>query len=87
MRKITRRRFVKGSVAAGLAFGLCRSGRSASPNSDVRLAIVGLGGINIPASVGGRGRQLIAAFSKVPGARITALCDVDSVIWAMVSRS
>lgn len=80
MQKATRRDFVKGCLAAGLAFGLPRSARSASPNSDVRLAIVGLGGINVPGSVGGRGRQLIDAFQKVPGAKITALCDVDQDI-------
>ena len=83
MQRVTRRGFLKSSTAAGLAFGLSQSvgsARSASPNSDVRLAIVGLGGIDVPGSVGGRGRQLIQAFRKVPGARITALCDVDSSI-------
>jgi predicted dehydrogenase len=30
--------------------------------------------------VGGRGRQLIEAFLKVPGARITSLCDVDKAV-------
>ena len=30
--------------------------------------------------MGGRGRQLINEFRKVPGARIAALCDVDEVI-------
>ncbi len=71
---------MKGCLAAGLAFGGSRSARSASPNSDVRLAIIGLGGIDIPGSVGGRGRQLIDAFLKVPGAKITALCDVDKAV-------
>jgi predicted dehydrogenase len=80
MQKATRRDFVKGCMAAGLAFGLPRFARSASPNSEVRLAIVGLGGIDVPGSVGGRGRQLIDAFGKVPGMKITALCDVDRAI-------
>jgi predicted dehydrogenase len=80
MPKTTRRDFVKGCLAAGLAFGGSRSAWSASPNSDVRLAIIGLGGIDIPGSVGGRGRQLIDAFLKVPGAKITALCDVDKAV-------
>jgi predicted dehydrogenase len=80
MQKATRRDFVKGCMGAGLAFGLPRFARSASPNSDVRLALVGLGGINVPGSVGGRGRQLIDAFAKVRGARITALCDVDKAV-------
>ncbi len=87
MHRTTRRSFVKSSMAGGLALGLSRVGNSAapaasaaSPNSEVRLAIVGLGGIDIPGSVGGRGRQLIEAFEKVPGVRIAALCDVDQAI-------
>ncbi|MBM4029761.1 MAG: Gfo/Idh/MocA family oxidoreductase [Planctomycetes bacterium] len=80
MRKTTRRDFVKGCLGAGLAFGWPRPVRSAGPNSEVRLAIVGLGGIDIPGGVGGRGRQLVDAFRKVPGARITTLCDVDQAI-------
>lgn len=87
MQQVTRRDFVKGSVGAGLGLGLSRAGRAgtpstraASPNSEVRLAIVGLGGIDVPGSVGGRGRQLIDAFQKVPGAKVAALCDVDKAI-------
>ncbi len=80
MQKATRRDFVKGCLAAGLACGWPRSVQSAGSNSDVRLAIVGLGGIDVPGSVGGRGRQLIDALLKVPGARIVALCDVDKAI-------
>lgn len=80
MQRTTRREFVKGCLATGLVFGLPRSAPAASANSDVRLAIVGLGGIDVPGSVGGRGRQLIDALAKVRGARITALCDVDKAI-------
>jgi predicted dehydrogenase len=80
MRRVTRREFVKGGLAAGLALGLPRSVRSANPSSEVRLAIVGLGSIDVPGNVGGRGRQLIDAFRKVPGARIVTLCDVDKAI-------
>jgi hypothetical protein len=87
IQKATRRDFVKGSMAAGLGFGLSVAGRAGAPspkaagaNSEVRLAICGLGGIDLPGSVGGRGRQLIAAFQKVPGAKIAALCDVDKTI-------
>ena len=59
----------------------CR--RSLAPQSRVdavRLAIIGLGGLNIPGSVGGRGRQLINALRKTPGNRIVALCDVDEEV-------
>jgi predicted dehydrogenase len=80
MRKTTRRGFVKGCLATTVAFGFPRFARSAGPNSEVRLAIVGLGAIDVPGNVGGRGRQLIDAFRKVPGARITVLCDVDQAI-------
>lgn len=87
MRQITRRNFVKGSMAAGLGFGLANAGRAAapsiqtgSPNGDVRLGIVGIGSVDVPGNVGGRGRQLMDAFHKVPGAKIVALCDVDETI-------
>ena len=39
--------------------------------------MIGLGGLNIAGSVGGRGRQLIRNFREVPGVRIAALCDCD----------
>lgn len=80
MQRVARRDFVKGCLAAGLTLGWSQSPSPAGPNSDVRLAIVGLGGIDIPGGVGGRGRQLIDAFGKVPGAKVTALCDVDKVV-------
>jgi predicted dehydrogenase len=84
MKRLTRREFVQGSIAAGVALGVPRLGRAASPagksvgpNSEVRLAIVGLGSLDTPGNVGGRGRQLIGFLQKVPGTRIVALCDVD----------
>jgi predicted dehydrogenase len=44
------------------------------------MAVIGLGGMNIAGSVGGRGRQLIGFLRDVPNARIVALCDVDQAI-------
>lgn len=82
MRNITRRDFVKGSLAAGLAMGLPLAAGAAAPSEQVRLAFIGLGGIDVPGSVGGRGRQLINSFLKVPGAKVAALCDVDPTILA-----
>ena len=74
----------QGSLAAGLAWGLPRLGRAgtpqskaAGPNSEVRIGIVGMGGLETPGNVGGRGRQLIGFLREVPEARIVALCDVD----------
>jgi predicted dehydrogenase len=73
-------------MTAGLALGLpgrvlgAERSSPGTPNSEIRLAIVGLGGINTPGGVGGRGRQLINSLRKVGGNRIVALCDVDKEI-------
>lgn len=81
MSQIPRRSFLKTSAtAAGLTGAMPRLARSGSPNSDVRIAIAGLGGINVVGGVGGRGRQLIRNFRGVPGVKIVALCDVDRAI-------
>jgi predicted dehydrogenase len=86
MSRINRRRFLAGAATAA-AFGLpaLRLGRDSScraagPNDEIRLAIIGLGGLNVVGGVGGRGRQLIRNFREVPGVRIAALCDCDSSI-------
>jgi predicted dehydrogenase len=85
MKSVTRRDFVKSSLAGGMMLGLPslmlgRSARGAGPNSEIRLGVVGLGGINTVGGVGGRGRQLIERFRQVPGLKIVALCDVDETI-------
>ncbi|MFZ2642515.1 MAG: Gfo/Idh/MocA family oxidoreductase [Verrucomicrobiia bacterium] len=81
MRTLTRRDFLRTSAITGLAFGMPEiTIGSEKPNSEVRIAIVGLGGINIAGGVGGRGRQLIKSFCKVPGVKIVALCDVDKTV-------
>ena len=82
MTRISRREAIRATVAGGIAcgFGTVLSpnrARAADANSQVRLAIIGLGGINIPGSVGGRGRQLIDALRGVPQAKIVSVCDVD----------
>lgn len=85
MKQRSRRDILKSSMAAGLALGLPRLalgvGQSgAGPNAEVRMAIIGLGGIDTVGGVGGRGRQLIGALRKVPGVKIVAVCDVDKTI-------
>lgn len=87
MKRVTRRNFLKKSVVAGLALGLPKliisagqAAQATGPNSQVRVAVVGLGGIEVVGGVGGRGRQLINLLQKVPGAKIVALCDVDQAI-------
>ncbi len=80
MKQLTRRDFLKTSAVAGLAFGMPSLATAGSADSEVRIAMVGLGGIKIPGSVGGRGRQLIKSFREVPGVKIAALCDVDKAV-------
>jgi predicted dehydrogenase len=57
-----------------------QTGASQSANGAVRLGLIGLGGLNVPGSVGGRGRQLMNTIRKIPEARIVALCDVDDAV-------
>ncbi|MCY2989984.1 MAG: Gfo/Idh/MocA family oxidoreductase [Planctomycetota bacterium] len=86
MKRTTRRDFLKTSVTGGLALGLPNLGvaqrrlQAAGPNAEVRVAVVGLGGIDTIGGVGGRGRQLIRRLQEVPGARVVALCDVDQAV-------
>ncbi len=87
MRSFRRREFLKRSMVGGMALGLPsllaggqRLAQGAGPNGDLRIAVIGLGGLNVVGSVGGRGRQLIAALRKVPGTRVVALCGVDRAI-------
>ncbi|MFA6562485.1 MAG: Gfo/Idh/MocA family oxidoreductase [Verrucomicrobiia bacterium] len=80
MKTLTRRDFLRTSTVAGLALGMPRLATAADTSSKIRIAVVGLGGINIVGGVGGRGRQLIKSFLKVPGVKIAALCDVDRTI-------
>lgn len=75
----TRKEFLKASLAAGGAALIARSRVAAavapkgSPNGDVRLAIIGCRG---------KGASHIKDFLKVEGAKIVALCDVDSEVLA-----
>jgi predicted dehydrogenase len=66
---MTRRQFVKGSVAAGL--GLVYAGPTArvlGANGDIRVAVVG---------INGRGGSHISGFGDMKGVRVVAFCDVD----------
>jgi predicted dehydrogenase len=75
MKKITRRNFVKGSMATSAALALqgCSSGtapfaRVRGANEDIRVAVIGFRG---------KGGQHIKVFSKMAGVRIVALSDAD----------
>src|ERR1043165_3283397 len=66
MKHISRRHFVKGTLAAGLSLGAWSKVHGA--NEAVRVGIVGFHG---------RGKDHIEGFRRVAGVRIVALCDVD----------
>ncbi len=75
MTKLTRRDFLKSSIAAGAALALpgCMSlrppfSRVIGANDDIRIAIVGFNG---------HGKSHIKGYSEIPGVRIVALCDPD----------
>ena len=70
MKKITRRDFVKGSIAGGIALTLPFS-RARGANDDLRVAVVGFNG---------QGGGHISKFRNTPGVRVVALCDVDEKV-------
>ena len=87
MKRISRRNMVKSTLVGGLALGRqdptagdAPPVQAAGPNSDVRLGLIGLGGIDVQGGVGGRGRQLLQQIRQVPGAKVVAVCDVDEAI-------
>ena len=62
----SRRRVVK-AAATGVA-GMMLAPRFVGANSDIRVAVIGLGN---------KGSQHVKVFRKMPGVRVAALCDVD----------
>ncbi len=68
MKHITRRDFMKGSMAAGVGLTLAPFSRVRGANDDIRVAVVG---------IKGRGGSHIGNFHKMSGVRVVALCDVD----------
>lgn len=71
----TRRDFLKTTLTAAAAVSLSARSRAqvAGANGDIRVAVIGLHG---------RGKAHIAAFRRIPGVRLVALCDVDSAVLA-----
>jgi predicted dehydrogenase len=67
MKSITRRDFVKSSIAGGLALAAPFS-RVRGANDDLRVAVAG---------IRGRGGGLMGGFREAAGVRVVALCDVD----------
>jgi predicted dehydrogenase len=80
MKNINRRSFIKSTALGAAALGIPARSWAQVPgaNSDIRFGVVGFKG---------RGRDHINGMGSVPGARLTALCDVDSsVLEAEVKR-
>jgi predicted dehydrogenase len=86
MKSLTRRAFLKSTLTTGAAVDLLQSAAfgqgssNSSANNTIRIAVVGLGGIDVIGGVSGRGRRLMDTLGKVPDVRIAALCDVDQAI-------
>lgn len=74
MNNITRRKFIQGTVAAGVAPAIARA---RGVNDEIRIGVIGLGS---RVKLGGKGKADIAAWRKLPGVRVVALCDVDETI-------
>ncbi|MEM9158369.1 MAG: Gfo/Idh/MocA family oxidoreductase [Verrucomicrobiota bacterium] len=68
----TRRSFIKSTALLTGAFAIGAS-KGASPNSDIRVAVVGLRG---------RGKSLIKDVIRTEGATLAAICDADTAILA-----
>ena len=69
MGSITRRQFVKGSVAAGLGMAMIAPvSRIRGANEEIRVAVIG---------INGRGDGHINEFEQMEGVRVVAFCDVD----------
>jgi hypothetical protein len=78
---MARRDFIQGSAIAATSLAASQFHAQAAPfakvrgaNDDIRLAVVGVGST---VKIGGKGKQDIRDFRKVPGVRVVALCDVD----------
>lgn len=69
MNALTRRTFLKASLAASASLSLLPGGRAASPNEKILIGVMGLGG---------RGSYLAQAFARRKDAAIVWLCDPDS---------
>jgi len=67
MKRLTRREFMAGSVAAGAALAMPFS-KVRGANDTIRMAVAG---------VRGRGGSLAREFNDLEGVRIVAVCDVD----------
>jgi len=70
MKSVTRRDFVKSSIAGGLALAAPFS-RVRGANDGLRVAVTG---------IRGRGWGLVGGFHEADGVRVVAICDVDEKV-------
>jgi len=69
MSKLTRRDFIRSSMAVGAGLAMVGpASRVLGANDDLRLGVIG---------VGGQGGGHMNYFSKIPGVRLVAICDAD----------
>ena len=76
MPRLTRRKFVQGTLAAGATFtiaGTKSSGKVLGANETVRAGVVG---------INGRGSSHIKELTELEGVQVTYLIDVDRRTWA-----
>ena len=71
MTSLTRRSFLKGSVAAAAGLSVRSWAQVRGANDDIRIGVVGFGG---------RGKSHIGEWTSMKGVRLVALCDVDKDI-------
>jgi len=70
MNNVTRRQFLKGTLAVG-ATAMLSPSRVLGASDDIRVAVIGFNG---------QGQGHINALSKMKGVRLVALCDVDPAV-------
>ena len=68
---LSRRHFIKSSALAASALGFPFIARSQSPNSEIRVGMVGFNS---------RGQAHLGDLQKINGVRVAALCDVDEAV-------
>ena len=73
MSEITRRKFMKSSIAVGTAAVMMPYSRVLGANDEIRVAVAG---------INSRGGSHIGAFNRLPGVRVVALCDPDQKVLA-----
>ena len=71
MKGLTRRAFTKSALAGGATLALSPYSRVLGANNDIRVAVVGFNS---------QGSNHIKYFSRIPGVRVVALCDIDRAL-------